>query len=52
MIPKKWCAGTTADPARLQEVENLVLEENVVAWAMGQMKTEDKAVPFNELMGN
>ena len=41
-----------SDPVRLQEVENLVLEENVVAWAMGQMKAEDKAVPFNELMGN
>jgi trigger factor len=41
-----------SDPARLQEVESLVLEENVVAWAMGQMKTVDKAVPFNELMGN
>jgi trigger factor len=41
-----------SDPARLQEVESLVLEENVVAWAMGQAKTVDKAVPFNELMGN
>jgi trigger factor len=41
-----------ADPARLQEVENLALEENVVAWVMGQAKTEDKALAFNELMGN
>jgi trigger factor len=41
-----------ADPARLQEVENLALEENVVAWVMGLAKTEDKALAFNELMGN
>ncbi len=41
-----------ADPARLQEVENLALEENVVAWVMGQVKVQDKAIAFNELMGN
>lgn len=41
-----------ADPARLQEVENLVLEENTVAWTLGQTKTIDKTVSFNELMGN
>jgi trigger factor len=41
-----------ADPARLQEAENLVLEENVVNWTMSQAKTTDKAVAFNELMGN
>ena len=41
-----------ADPARLQEIENLVLEDNVVNWTMGQAKTTDKAVTFNELMGN
>jgi len=41
-----------ADPAQLQEVENLALEENVVSWIMGQAKTTDKAVSFNELMGS
>lgn len=41
-----------ADPTRLQEVENLALEENVVAWVMGQAKVQDKAIAFNELMGN
>ncbi len=41
-----------ADPARLQEIENLVLEDNVVNWTMGQAKTADKAIAFNELMGN
>ena len=41
-----------ADASRLQEIENLVLEENVVSWTTGQAKTTDKAVSFNELMGN
>ncbi|HXU92574.1 MAG TPA: trigger factor [Gallionella sp.] len=41
-----------ADPARLQEIENLALEDNVVSWTMGQAKTTDKSVAFNELMGN
>ena len=45
----RWYA---ADPKRMQEVENLVLEENVVSWAMGQAKTTDKQAVFNELMGN
>ncbi|MBI5437398.1 MAG: trigger factor [Nitrosomonadales bacterium] len=39
------------DSSKLQEVENLVLEENIVNWAMGQARTTDKAVSFNELMG-
>lgn len=41
-----------ADPARLQEVENLALEENVMNWILGLAKTEDKPIAFNELMGN
>lgn len=41
-----------ADPARLQEVENLVLEENVVDWVMSRAKVSDKAMVFAELMGN
>ena len=41
-----------ADPARLQEVENLALEENVMEWVMGQAKTVDKVLTFNELMGS
>lgn len=40
------------NPERLQEVENLVLEENVVKWVMDQAKTTDKAIVFSELMGN
>lgn len=45
----RWYA---AEPKRMMEVENLVLEENVVNWALGQAKTTDKKAEFNELMGN
>ncbi|OGS94187.1 MAG: trigger factor [Gallionellales bacterium RIFCSPLOWO2_12_FULL_57_18] len=45
----RWYA---ADPNRKLEVENLILEENVVAWVMGQAKVADKPVAFNDLMGN
>ena len=40
-----------ADPSRLAEVEALVMEDNVVEWALGKMKVEDKPVEFSELMG-
>jgi trigger factor len=39
------------DPSRLAEVEALVMEDNVVEWAVGSMKVEDKPVDFDELMG-
>lgn len=45
----RWYA---ADVKRMQEVENLALEENVVAWVMSQAKVTDKAAVFSELMGN
>ena len=45
----QWYA---ADPKRMLEVENVVVEENVVVWAMGQAKTTDKHAVFNELMGH
>lgn len=40
------------NPARLQEVENLALEENVVSWAMGKAKTTNQTITFSELMGS
>lgn len=40
-----------AQPERMQEVENLVLEENVVAWVMAGAKVTDQAVKLTELMG-
>ncbi|MGA8862627.1 MAG: trigger factor [Gallionella sp.] len=39
-----------SDPNRMREVEHVVLEENVVNWAMSQAKTVDKQAVFNELM--
>lgn len=41
-----------AAPERLRDIESVVLEENVVAWALGVTKVVDKAVNFDELMGN
>jgi trigger factor len=44
----RWYYG---DPARLAEVEALVMEDNVVEWAMAKMKVEEKPTDFDELMG-
>lgn len=39
-------------PERLREIESMVLEDNVVAWAVGAARVEDKMVAFDELMEN
>ena len=39
-------------PERMQEIETLALEENVVAWVMGQAQVEDVQTSFEELMGH
>jgi len=36
----------------LREIESMVLEDNVVAWALGAARIEDKAIAFDELMEN
>jgi len=41
-----------ADPARFQEIENLVLEENVVDWVLSRAQVAEKALAFAELMGD
>ncbi len=41
-----------ANRPQLQEMENMALEENLMTWAMEQAKAVDKAISFNELMGN
>lgn len=41
-----------SDSSKLQEIVNLVVEENVMDWTMGQAKTVDKPVSFIELMGS
>ena len=38
-------------PDRLREVESLVLEDNVVQWALSRAKAQDKTADFDELMG-
>jgi trigger factor len=39
-------------PDRLREIESIVVEDNVVAWALATAPVEDKATDFDELMGN
>jgi len=39
------------DPQRLQEIEALALEDNVVAWVVGQVQATDEPVKFDDLMG-
>lgn len=41
-----------ADPQRLDEPMGLATEENVVNWVLERAKVTDKAVSFDELMGN
>ena len=38
-------------PERMQEIESLALEENVVAWVAGQAQVQDVTTSFEELMG-
>ena len=49
--PEQLVRWYYADPSRLAEVEALVMEDNVVEWAMGKMKVEEKPTEFSELMG-
>ena len=44
----RWYYG---DPARLAEVEALVMEDNVVEWALGNMKVVEMKMAFDDLMG-
>lgn len=41
-----------AQPQRLQEVEGVAIEDNVVAWALSASKVVEKPVAFDELMGH
>lgn len=40
------------NPDRLREIESMVLEDNVVEWALKTAQVEEKPVDFDELMGN
>jgi trigger factor len=39
-------------PQRLNEMEGLALEDNVVTWVLSKAKVVDKAIAFDELMGS
>ena len=41
-----------AQPQRLAEIEGVVIEDNVVEWALSSAKVLDKPVAFDELMGH
>jgi trigger factor len=41
-----------SQPQRLAQVEALAIEENVVNWVVANAKATDKAIAFDELMGN
>jgi trigger factor len=42
----------TSDPSRIKEIENLALEDNVVAWVMAGANVVDQSVGFDALMEN
>ena len=44
----RWFYG---QPERMAEVEALVMEDNVVEWALGRMQVVDEATAFDDLMG-
>ena len=50
--PEQWVRWLYQAPERLREVESLVLEDNVVQWALATAKVDDQAIAFDELMGN
>ena len=50
--PEEVVRWYTSDPSRLKEIENLVLEDNVVAWVMAGAKIKDQVVDFDALMEN
>ena len=41
-----------SSPSVLAQAEALVIEDNVVEWVVSNAKTTDKAISFDELMGN
>ena len=41
-----------SDKQRLAEVESIVVEQNVVDWALAKAKVSEKQLPFEELMQN
>ena len=50
--PSEVVSWYYSQPQRLAQAEALVIEDNVVAWVVGNAKTTDKATSFDDLMGN
>ena len=50
--PEEVVRWYNAEPSRMRDVENLVLEENVVNWVLENAKVSDKSVTLTELMGS
>ncbi len=50
--PKEVVRWYYSQPQRLAEAEALAIENNVVDWMLANAKAVDKAVSFDELMGN
>ena len=50
--PEQVVAWYHGEPKRLAEVEALVMEDNVVKWALERAKVVEVASAFDELMGN
>ncbi len=50
--PEEVIHWYAAEPSRLREVENLALEDNVVAWVMASATVNQQAIALKELMGN
>jgi trigger factor len=50
--PEEVIRWHAAEPERMREVENLVLEDNVVTWVMASAKVTEQPVDLNELMRN
>jgi trigger factor len=50
--PEQWVKWFYQEPERLRDMESMVLEDNVVAWALATAKVDDKPIVFDELMGN
>ncbi|QJR11672.1 Trigger factor [Usitatibacter rugosus] len=49
--PEQLVRWYYAEDSRLEDVRALVVEDNVVEWALGKMKVSDQPVAFDELMG-
>ncbi|MGE5467121.1 MAG: trigger factor [Ignavibacteria bacterium] len=50
--PKEVVRWYYSQPQRLADAEALVMENNVVDWVLSQAKVSEKAIGFDELMGD